>query len=185
MDILDLRWSKGEPEAFGEMKIRWATADHLFTDELIPSVGVDPGRNWAIAFVTPKGEGFELATYWATMPKEVDSQDYFHKIRDFVKAWVPSEFPYRVAMVEGSSYGDRYGQQLLEQCRLGFYEAFRELGCEVSYVSPKTPRKWVLGNGNINSKGVWLDLNHNGADAACIALYAGGYKHPKYRKENE
>jgi len=179
MNILDLRWTKGEPEAFSEMKIKWARADHIFTDNLIPAVGVDPGRNWAIAFVDPLNSPgkFELTSYWATMPKEEDSQDYFHKIRDFVKKWVPQPFLYKVAMVEGSSYGDRYGQQLLEQCRLGFYEAFRELGCKVSYVSPKTPRKHVLGNGNINSKNVFLDLNHNGADAAVIALYASGYEY--------
>lgn len=177
MNIMDLVWNRGQPEAFSEMKIRWARADHVFTDDLVPAVGVDPGRNWAVAFVSPVDGGFSLTTYWAQMPQEENSQDYFHKIRDFVKDWVPSCFPYKVAMVEGSSYGDRFGQQLLEQCRLGFYEAFRELGCEVSYVSPKTPRKHVLGNGNINSKTIWLDLNHNGADAAVIALHASGYKY--------
>ena len=82
-------------------------------------------------------------------------------------------------MVEGPSYSERFGQIALEQQRLGFYEGARELGYDVSYVAPKTPRKICLGNGNLKAKDLWLEINGNGAAAGLIALYGGGYKYTK------
>ena len=184
MNIKKLEWMRGESEYFGDMKIQHAVAQTSFQD-LRPAIGVDPGRNWGIGFVLPQNHtvlghlGYSLSTYWGTMPKEDKTQDYFHKIRDFVKLWIPPKCPAKIVMVEGSSYGDRYGQQMLEQTRLGFYEAFRELGFPVEYCPPTVCRKAVFGNGRIKGKEVWLSTNGNGADAGVLALYGAGYQYNK------
>ena len=180
MDIKKLEWLKGESEYFGDMKIQHAIAQHSFRD-LQPAIGVDPGRNWGIGFVLPQDHpvlghlGYSLSTYWGTMPKEDKTQDYFHKIRDFVKLWIPPKCPAKIVMVENAAFNAPYGREYLEQIRLGFYEAFRELGFPVEYVNPQTPRLKVLGGGRNKGKEIWLSINGNAADAAVIALYASGY----------
>lgn len=182
MDIKDLRFTDNTYDKFGDMKIGHAYAKYTFSG-VTPAIGVDPGRNWGIAFVVPNNldpsmdAGYRLSCYWGKVPKEDNTQDYFHKIRDFVMAWMPKNCPAKIVMIEGASYGDKFGQATLEQCRLGFYEAFREMGCDVKYVSPLTPRKNVFGNGRVSAKTTFLDLDHNAADAACIALYASGYRY--------
>lgn len=181
-DISKLRWMKGESEYFGTMRINHATAQHSFQN-LQCAIGVDPGRRWGMAFVlenihpTFGSVGFTLSTYWGIVPKEEHTQDYFHAIRDFVKLWLPPKCPARIVMIEGASYADRYGQAMLEQCRLGFYEAFRELCYLVEYVPPMTPRKAVFGNGRTAAKNIWLDIDGNASDASCLALYGGNYKY--------
>jgi len=185
VDIKDLRFTEPSKIEHDGVKIKHSYAKYTFSD-LTPAIGVDPGRNWGIAFVRPNNinpimdAGYGLSVYWGTMPKEEHSQDYFHKIRDFVTSWLKGKCNTKIVMVEGASYGDKYGQNALEQCRLGFYEAFREMGADVEYVAPLTPRKHVFGNGRLSAKNIWLDLNHNAADAACIALYGGGYQYDKH-----
>ena len=181
-DIKKLRWLKGESESFESMKIQHATANHSFTG-LQCAIGCDPGLNWGISFVLGQGhlpfgkDIYTLSTYWGKMPHEDIEQNYFHKIRDFVKMWIPPKVPAQVVMVEGASFGDKFGQTQLERCRLGMWEAFRELGYKVEYCPPLTCRKAVFGNGRIKGKEVFLDINWNGADAAVLALYGAGYKH--------
>ena len=183
-NIQKLRWTKGESECFNGMKIQHALANHSFTG-LQCAIGVDPGLNWGMAFVLgqnhlPFGKDlFTLTAYWGKIPHEEVEQNYFHKIRDFVKMWLPPKVPAKVVMVEGAAHGERFGQTQLERCRLGFYEAFRELGYNVEYCPPLTCRKAVFGNGRVKGKEVWLDCNGNASDAAVLALFGSGYYYDK------
>ena len=181
-DIKKLRWERLKTKTFDGVKINSAVAQHDFTG-LTPAIGADPGRNWGISFVIPvtlrsRLRVYNLFAYWGTMPQMKKTQDYMYTIRDFVKKWIPENHPAKVCMIEGSSY-ERYGREGLEQMRLGFYEGFRELGFDVSYVPPNTPRKAVFGNGRIKAKEVWLELKGDAAASAAIALYASGYTYNK------
>lgn len=179
-DITKLRWTKGESEYFGEMKIQHAIANHQFSG-LQCAIGVDPGLRWGLGFVLgqdhlPFGKNsYTLSAYWGRMPKTEQDQDYFHQIRDFIKLWLPPKCPAKIVMIENAAFNATFGREALERCRLGFYEAFRELGYPVEYVNPQTPRRAVFGNGRIKGKETFLEIDPNGADACVIALYAGGY----------
>lgn len=154
-----------------DMKIRYAVADTDFPD-YDNAVGIDPGRNFGLSTLL----NGTLMTYWGKFPKCELSTDYHIMASDFIKEWLPVDLPVQIVMVEGPSYGDMYGQVLLEDVRLGFFMAFKSLGYDVQYVAPLRVRKAIFGNGKIKARDVWLDLpDNNSSDAAAIALYGGGF----------
>ena len=154
-----------------DMKIRYAVADTDFPD-YNNAVGIDPGRNWGIGLLV---DGV-LYSYWGQFPKCKLATDYHIMASDFILEWLPADLPAKVAIVEGPSYNEMYGQVALEDIRLGFFMAFKSLGYDVCYVAPQSVRKAVFGNGRIKARDVWLDLpNNNGSDGAALALYGGGY----------
>lgn len=177
MDLAKVNWSisKELQDEWGGMKIRCATADVIFHD-VQDAVGVDPGKNFGLGFLW---DGM-LTTFWATLPTQEHDYEYFGFIQKFMLDWFPKDNPANVAMVEGPSYASLYRQPFLEDCRLGFLMSLQMLGKEVSYVAPQSVRKTVFGNGRIKAANVWYDLTGkaaNGADAAAVALFAGGYKY--------
>lgn len=152
------------------MKIGYAIADAKF-DGLINAIGIDPGRNWGCGILW---DGV-LYSYWGTFPKCDEAIGYHYTAERFITEWLPVDIPIKVAIVEGASYNDKYGQVMLEDVRTGFHRGLTELGFDISFVAPQSARKQVFGNGRTKAGDVWLQLNHNGADGSALALYGGGY----------
>jgi hypothetical protein len=180
MNLAELEWyvPTHALEEWQGMKIRHATAKHTFTN-VVSAVGIDPGKNFGVSTLTPcvgGMGGFELNTWWGTLPTQDHDYDYFGVVLDFIDSWFPKNHPAKIAVTEGAAYGAQYKQPMLEDCRLGFLMAFRALGMEVDYVAPIHARKVVFGSGKIKASETWLSIGGNGADSAAICLYAGGYK---------
>ena len=168
----DIGWLRHpEADVFDGMKIHHALAEYRFTTTH-PAIGVDPGRRWGLSFLD---DGI-LYAYWGTFPKVEHHQEYYGVVEDFVRRWIPPKCRADVVMVEGPAYGEVFGQPLLEDIRLGFYQGFKNRGYKVEYVSPQTARKVSLGNGRTKASEIFLSIDKNAADAAAICLYAGGFR---------
>jgi Holliday junction resolvasome RuvABC endonuclease subunit len=175
MQLESLNWlqHKELTQEWKGMKIRHAMCEKPFP-MCENAVGIDPGsRNWGMGIVT---EGV-LSAYWGTLPKQEHSHQVFDYIYEFITNWFPPKHTSKVCCVEGASYSDHFGQINLEDARLAFVQGFKALGKEVILVPPQTARKIVMGSGRVRASEVWLNINGNGADACCLALYGGGYKH--------
>jgi len=130
------------------------------------SIGIDPGKNFGVSLLR---HDFSMI-----MNGVLDDSVYtlremaFWMAQSLVQSTSPS---LTVSIVEGASYGDRFGQVKLAEIRCGFELGFSELGLPVVIVAPKTPRKTVFGNGDIVAMDVWSQINHNASDALCLSLY--------------
>ena len=135
-------------------------------------IAIDPGKNFGMAEIWKPFYGTE---YSITLHNGV-LDDSKYPLRE-VAYWFIQHYVDNVghkldlAIVEGASYGDRFGQVKLAEVRCGFSLGLSEKGIPVTIVAPKTPRKAVFGNGNIGAGDVWTTLDHNAADALCLALY--------------
>ena len=171
MRLNSVSFIRCEPEMWGEMKIHHSIAQYLFRD-LCNGIGVDPGRNWGLSVLQ---DGL-LGTFWGKLPK-MNAPDYHEYICNWIRGWFSPNFTATSVVVEGAAYNAQYGRELLEDIRLGFYSAFKELGREVAYVPPLAIRKIVFGNSNIKGNETWLSIGENAADSVAMALYCGGYKY--------
>ena len=166
----EITFLRGEPDRWNDMTIKHAVANYKFR-ELGDAIGIDPGINWGLTMLV---DGI-MFTYWGTLPK-MNAPDRHNYICRFITAWFPPKCPANIVMIEGAAYGAKYSREALEDSRLGFYDAFKELGKTVSYAPPLTIRKEVFGKGTIKGNQVFLDINENSADSVAICLYASGYK---------
>jgi len=180
MEWAKLKWTKNTKEHWNEMALHSATAQHTFYN-VAPAIGVDPGKNFGLAILSPypndKLGGMMLTTWWGSFPSQEHDYDYFDIVMNFVEDWFPKVHPSKVAIIEGAAYGTHFKREYLEDIRLGFLQAFKALGKEVSYISPLSARKQVFGSGKIKASELFLQINKNGADASCIALCAAGYEY--------
>ena len=137
-------------------------------------IGIDPGKNWGVAVVWKSGE----VMLW--QGRFIDREDKMYGIssREIIMNKLRYEFPdVANSLVEGASYGDTYGQVPLAEIRFGFYTALKDLQYPVEYIPPSSTRKFIFGKGTIQPMDIWIDINHNAADAFSIALAASnGWK---------
>lgn len=127
-------------------------------------MGIDPGKNFGIALVGDGGV--------SVMNGVLD--DSIKPLREVAMHFIFEVMHPQLidlAVIEGASYGDRFGQVKLAEIRCGFALGCSELKIPVLITAPKTPRKAVFGSGNIGAWDVWINLNHNAADALCLAMY--------------
>jgi len=175
MNLASLNWLQHKElnEDWKGMKLKHAMSEKPFP-MCENAIGIDPGsRNFGMGIITDGA----LSAYWGTIPKQEHSHLVFDYIYDFIVNWFPPLHTSKVCCVEGASYSEHFGQINLEDARLAFVQGFKALGKEVILVPPLTARKVVMGNGRLKASDVWLQINGNAADGACLALYGGGYKH--------
>ena len=175
MNLAEINWLQHKElnEDWKGMKLKHAMSEKPFP-MCENAIGIDPGsRNFGMGIITDGA----LSVYWGTIPKQEHSHLVFDYIYDFVVNWFPPLHTSKVCCVEGASYSEHFGQINLEDARLAFVQGFKALGKEVILVPPLTARKVVMGNGRLKASDVWLQINGNAADGACLALYGGGYKH--------
>jgi hypothetical protein len=177
MDLADLEWEKMKPEVYGGVKVnQWiASVPKVDAPDCPAAYGVDPGRNFGLTLYLPHTG--DLITYGGKLPAGDYPMEAQSFINDFVgngpKIWVNDS-----VLIEGASYGDKYGQVLLEGIRMAFELAFKNLGfMNVKRIAPNSARKIVLGSGKETGKAIWPTINPNAADSVVIALAAGGYQH--------
>jgi hypothetical protein len=166
----------GIPAAeFGGIHIKRAYVIDESFDVLHPAIGIDPGINFGVSWLVNK----RLETWWGSLPKQNHDFDYFYIARDFIIMFVRKFQLFKnidIAIIEAPSYGSQYKQPLLEDVRVGFHAGLTATHFSPEYVPPKTVNKAVFGNGNIAGKKEWIAIGGNGADAAAVALYGGGYR---------
>ena len=127
-------------------------------------IGIDPGKNF--------GAGIIINNNIIIRNGVLDDKKYplrdiaFYYMQELCKEFEPD-----VVVIEGASYGDRFGQVKLAEVRCGFALGASEKGFPVIIIAPKTPRKTVFGSGDKGAMDVWPTINHNAADALCLALY--------------
>jgi len=137
-------------------------------------VGVDPGVNYGLTFLTEK----TLYVFWGRLPHE-------RKLVGFEATLFVEQFMTRMGnkiatppfavFIEGPSYNAPVGQPLLEQIRFGFASGFSLVGCSlIDYIPPMTARKLAFGSGKKTAKDIWINLNPNAADSIGIAI--AGYE---------
>ena len=140
------------------------------------SVGIDPGRNFGITYISD----IEILVYNGTMPSaphDVYAEKAYDLTLEFCDTYCLTKGD--VAIVEGASYGDTFGQVGLAEIRQGFRLALKHHGLEPITVAPKSARKVVFGSGNTQAMNIWACLNHNAADALALGLFGsmtGGIK---------
>ena len=135
--------------------------------DFVPSIGVigiDPGKNFGLVYIGPNGTRVMNGKFDDSVHPLREGA--FHFIQSVCRLVHPS-----LAILEGASYGDRFGQVKLAEVRCGFALGVSELGIPVEIVAPKSPRKVVFGSGDTVAMDVWVSLNHNASDALCLALY--------------
>lgn len=146
-----------------------------------PSYGVDPGVNFGLTVI-------ECDRVWVF--NGILNQDEKPGRRgliayQFLNTMIPRFFTpsitYRLGtalmVIEGASYGDQYGQALLEEIRQSFYIAASLYAgfSDVIISPPKTIRKGVFGDGTIRAPDEFPTLNRNAADSLAMALFAAQY----------
>ena len=140
------------------------------------SVGVDPGRNFAIAFVNL--EGF-ASIYYGNL----------HLIKDWgyaadgVQAYhlmlrmMPSNAEARsIIGVEGAAFSSPQGEANLAYIRMGFYLGGYVCGLPTEMVAINTARKSSTGDGRKSLSSFIPSVNGNAADALGVALHVAGYR---------
>lgn len=127
------------------------------------SMAIDPGKHFGVAVI---GRGHRLVGNGTLTEVRPLREGAFMLARLLCEEYKPD-----VVVLEGASYKDRYGQVKLAEIRAGFALGASDFGVPVMVVAPKSPRKVVFGSGDTQAMDVWATLNHNAADALCLALY--------------
>lgn len=139
------------------------------------AVGVDPGRNFAVAFVQKTGDKHRISIpygYFRVGTYEEDGAFAYDFIRELVMNYTIKN---KVAMVEGAAHSSHHGQANLAYVRFGFYLGLKRAFYDVEMIAPNSARKRATGHGN---KAMWAllpNMNHNACDALGVALAAAGY----------
>lgn len=139
----------------------------------LTGIGVDPGRNFGIATLNRR-----VATvYSGTLPKEDKTRKYRYGISAYEMMSNPQRYHGNgPAVVEGAAHKMPHGQADLAHVRMGYVLGLQYAGFPCELEPPSTIRKNALGKGTIGGLEIWPELNHNGADALAVALFAAGIK---------
>ncbi len=132
------------------------------------SIGIDPGRNFGITFISET----DILIYYGTMP--ADSHERYGIFADqLIKEFCETHcVTYGDSItIEGAAYGSTFGQVGLAEIRFGFYIGAQRIGLEPKMVPPASIRKAVFGSAKVHAGDIWPTLNHNAADSFAIALY--------------
>ena len=136
-------------------------------------IGFDPGRNYGFTYIRKDGSAYIHNGTLSKSDYVSYGKDLFHLACD-----VAEYFDNTLTVIEGASYGDKYGQVGLAYMRFGLYLGSLMGGtAKVEIVAPRKINKQVFGSGKTNGKYTWTSIDHNAADSLVIALYAAGYNH--------
>ena len=142
-----------------------------FIGEKAQGIGIDPGRQFGIAVVLDQS----ITTYHGKLPGVEKTSDYGLIAWDVAKTFFDSKYPKWRAVIEGASYGDRFGQVLLEQIRYSFFTSMRYLNINSELMPPNKVRKIAFGDGFKTGPQIWPLLSEHAADAVGCALVAAGF----------
>ena len=169
-----IEWKKGRFNAHGtKMNIVKAKLPLEFE---FSAVGVDPGRNFAIAFLNYSGfasiyyGNLHLLKDWTYAADGV--QAYHLMLR-----MMPSNAEARALVgVEGAAFSSPQGEANLAYIRMGFYLGVYVCGFPTDMVAINTARKSAVGDGRKSLSSLIPSINGNAADALGVALHVAGYR---------
>lgn len=140
-------------------------------------IGIDPGSTHLGITLFPSAYIHDsLFAFEVTLPSEKTSIESALSVRKAFRTCLKlaymgnlSGFP---AIIEGPSYGERYGQAKLAEMRITLaLEILDSFYGHVRYSPPKSIRKIVFGDGKIVAKEIWKDLLlPDAADSLACAL---------------
>jgi len=139
-------------------------------------VGIDPGRNWGLSIV----EYGEIKVWWGTLqPKQEEMWKYgisaYRMMMEINENGGWNNATHN-AVVEGPAFTKTHGQVHLESVRFGFALGLIHSGFDVEVVPPARVRAEVMGHARNDPSLFWPTINHNGANAVAMALYAAGVR---------
>ena len=80
--------------------------------------------------------------------------------------------------IENSSFGDKYGKELMERTRAGFSLGFKRItGQFPLLIPPSTARKSAFGHGFQKGREVMTTIGPDASDAVGIALHTMGWRY--------
>lgn len=169
-----IQWKKGQFQAHGT-KMNTVKAQ-LPIDFEFSGVGVDPGRNFAIAFLSYKG----FASIYYGNLHLIKDWGYF---QDGIQAYhlmmrmMPSNAEARAVIgVEGAAFSKSHGEANLAYVRMGFLLGGYVCGFPTEIVAINTARKSATGDGRKSLSSFVPSINGNAADALGVALHVAGYR---------
>jgi Holliday junction resolvasome RuvABC endonuclease subunit len=147
-------------------------------------IGIDPGsRNMGMSILSDTmSMSFEI-----TYPPEKDAVKRILKVYTTTKLCFQYVFyegirfpPLSIsAVIEGSSFGDKYGQATLADARTAAFMSIYEIAnrehydCQAKYIPPQSIRKQVFGSAKIKGEEVWKDqLPPDAASSLVCAICA-------------
>ena len=139
-------------------------------------IGIDPGRNFGLAVVSPKGGS--LIVYYGychLSPNDDYATDGWTAFR-LVEELLSTSPRALDAAVEGAAHSENVGQANLAYIREGFFLGLTASGHFAKMVAPNTARKSATGNGRVSMGDLLPTMNGNAADALGCALHASGYR---------
>lgn len=171
-DWMSLSLTKETPVSAADVRLTCYSTDVQELGIAIPAdtcyLGIDPGRNFGLTYISEEG----TYVYNGKMPSG-KHQEYgtlaYSIAQDFCELHCITQGD--VSIIEGASYGDKFGQVGLAEIRFGFFLGLQKLGLDPKIVAPTSIRKVVFGSGKTQAMDVWAILNHNAADSFAIALY--------------
>jgi Holliday junction resolvasome RuvABC endonuclease subunit len=135
------------------------------------SVGIDPGSaHLGIALVAPQLQLVEL--FQCEMTPTKDPIEFMTRIHQVLSRCVNFKEYHMHMIIEGPSYGDRFGQVKLERVRTSAVWWAINKYITPYIISPKSIRKQVFGNGDIKAHEIWTELPPDVAAALSCALYS-------------
>jgi Holliday junction resolvasome RuvABC endonuclease subunit len=174
------RINPAQPINVGDIYIRPFTVEHdLPLDKIY--VGIDPGsRNMGLTILSDTvSMSFEIK-----YPPEKDAVKRILKIYTTTKLCFYYVFDKGIkqkicAVIEGSSFGDPYGQATLADARTAAFLSIYEIAnrehydCQAKYIPPQSIRKQVFGSAKIKGEEVWKDqLPPDAASSLVCAICA-------------
>lgn len=128
-----------------------------------PIVGIDPGVNFGLSVLIHSS-----AFVFSGKIPEKDRMNYGLWMYNLVCSVGETV---KAIYIEGASYGEKFGQIVLEQIRYSCFLAGKTIGVPAYYVPPLTARMIVFGSGKIKGSEVWKEINPHGADSLVLAIY--------------
>ena len=164
----------------GDIHIQPYAITHDFPLDKI-YIGIDPGsRNMGLTILSDTvSMSFEIK-----YPPEKDAVKRILKIYTTTKLCFYYVFDKGIkqkicAVIEGSSFGDPYGQSTLADARTAAFLSIYEIAdrehydCQAKYIPPQSIRKQVFGSAKIKGEEVWKDqLPPDAASSLVCAICA-------------
>ena len=175
------RINPAQPINIGDIYIRPFTIEHDFPLDKI-YIGIDPGsRNMGLTILSDTVSiSFEIK-----YPPEKDAVKRILKIYATTKLCFYYVFDRGIkqeicVVIEGSSFGDKYGQSTLADARTAAFLSILRIAeedawvnCQAKYIPPQSIRKQVFGSAKIKGEEVWKDqLPPDAASSLVCAICA-------------
>ena len=165
-ELSSLRFVKVDPYQSRHGKLRRLEAFHPMFKGMY-GLGIDPGRNFGVCAIR---DG-EVQLYWGSLEKRDKTYLYGVDMYSITRGYIYAQHRGdTMAVIEGASYHDKYGQVGLAEVRFAAYLGLVHAGLRADIVPPASVRKQAFGSAKIMGFEIWPTLNHNVADAFGCAI---------------